>query len=211
MLYISRRVSDGKGVSYGVVDTDDDTEMFVSSHVVRECVLDMGLDIKGVELVNDMNGTPVRVRSIRPYQVEQSELYTKTYLLKRVSIVTFKGVIVDISWSISSPVSIRLSDFGTSVGDYLFLRSQKCRSPLTLVFDDKLTEIGERAFYTMVFRDLLAMEHIGALGLNVVFDIQELPDNLAETVYHQLMMYKDILPPIIDSKSRFCKFVSAEI
>lgn len=142
MLYISRRVG---GSKYAIVDTDDNTEEVISLRDLGQ-ILDLGLEVKGVEVIETFrrNGQDrIRVK----IDVYQNAAYATTRqaklnVLKGVEIKTSGNIVTSISLrdkELAADTVIRLSDFGSECADCIFVRSGFRNTPtLTVILDDKI-------------------------------------------------------------------------
>lgn len=130
MLYVSRFFGDDY---VGVVDTDDDIEERVSRREVMDCVLNLGLDIKGAVLDSDTG-----VRKVRPYQDERYSSVKQTRLLavRGIRFVIFRDEIVFVE-NTGKGGSVRLSDYASKFSCNSWLLGSRS-GILTLVFDDKI-------------------------------------------------------------------------
>lgn len=198
MLYVSRHF----GMHfYGVVDTDDDTEEIVTRSRLVQCVEEDGLTIRGADLIAGGK----RVGETRPCQVlsEMTQLQIKTDLMKFTEVKTFKTYITSIHWrhkEINTPVTIRLSDFGSKCADCILWENDVCkRHVITLVLDDKVE------YSDQVFRRDESINILGPHGLGVVFDMRDVHNpETAEWLYKHLHHQDGFrcLDYIIDSDSR---------
>lgn len=159
MLYVSRYVGQTK---YGVVDTDDGVETVVTYQDLTEYVLNNGLDIKGVTI-----GYTVRKRRRVPYlssvKVYQNGSFltakqAKAKTLKGVDVIVNNGQIVQINIpqdGLKQPTTIKLSDFGTSCGEYIFKNLPYLgNSSLTIELDDSVA-VSAKTFKYFVNRGVV--------------------------------------------------------
>lgn len=207
MLYISRRVHyrgavydvrDDSALRFGVVDTDDNEEQFVSINALRQINSEGKVQISGVD-------KQIRsVRDVHPYQINASPLQMKMRMLKGVSVVTWNDKVVDISWDnsrICTPVSVRLSDFATICGDFVLYGVDITHGhKITLILDDNI-KITDASFEVWPY--------VGPDGIGVVFDLKELTNPnylnvIYKTVFRSLEAYDehDYPVPVIDFGSR---------
>lgn len=124
MLYISRIVGRGK---YGVIDTDDGAESFITSEELYNYVCDIGLDIKGVitEIVMVRKKPKLAIKGIKVYQDPNSATpqQAKINMLGGWDVKTLNNRVVSVSLSnpdVAKSVPLRLSDYGVACGDYIF-------------------------------------------------------------------------------------------
>lgn len=187
MLYISRFV--GKD-SYGVADSDTGVETVVNLVALRKAVLDKGLDIKGVVVTKHSTvswAEPtnwVREDNISVYQPPNTvtSRQIKLQTLRGIEIKTFGSMITAMTWNnsaITTPVTIRLSDFGTSCGDFILYDVRETYgTKVKLVLDDSI-EITPDTFNLRFYEDMfVSMEKIG-----LILDIHELSDANAQKIY----------------------------
>lgn len=161
-----------------VVDTDDGIEEEIA---IAE--LDDLEDLVEIAGVNPDLGT------VYPYQLRSqvTTLQTKLAMLSFVEVVTWNDMVTNIRWredKITTPVTVRLSDFGTRVADFV-LRGDISRGKhvITLVFDDKLKGCEWFAFSP------LTADSVGVDGLGVVFDFREVvSERLVAQFYRSLML-----------------------
>lgn len=155
MLYISRQV--GKN-TWGVTDTDDGIENLCSLSDLMAAVRTCHLDIKGVTLSHG---------SLNVEVYQNPEYLTK----KQAKSVTLFGVDVKTSGNsivglqikrglCKGSVTVRLSDYGTSCGNYILsdLQARNCPGHVYIVVDDKL-KLSKKTFtglreYGNVYLDL---------------------------------------------------------
>lgn len=142
MLYISRRIGSSK---YAIVDTDDNTEEVISLRDLGE-ILDLGIEVKGVEVIEKFKqrGQPrIRVK-IDVYQNAEyaTTKQTKLNVLKGIDIKTSGHIVTSVQWrdtELPENTVIRLSDFGSECADSVFLRCGYRNKPaLTVILDDKI-------------------------------------------------------------------------
>ena len=222
MLFISRRVmmtleEDGErynAVGYGVVDTDDGIE-----ELWDEDHLGMAINTHNLKIA----GAPEEYKLgdiMRPYQSPDSlsSLQVKLKMVRQIEVTVYKGSITNIVWNarkLQSPVSIRLSDFGSQCDDFiLYGRYPQSGYPVTFVFDDKLTDIKSMSFrletaeldYGTITRFLGGK---GWAELGIRYDLRELTsDSLAEIVYSQVLKYNCAEDSILDSVARKKRMLS---
>lgn len=143
MLYISRYIGQTK---YGVVDSDDGVETVCTYADLMDYVLKMGLDIKGVVLTtNYSRGKPRQmIKNVNVYQNQDfvTREQAKMKVLGGVDVKTFDNQIVSITISpngLQNKVELRLSDYGTTCGEYIFSRISGVRDgKLVIILDDNI-------------------------------------------------------------------------
>ena len=170
MLFVSRRVGYDK---FGVVDSDDGVEEVVGYGVLLK-VVDLGIDVKGIDLF-DNRFAQSALFAVKPYQLPETvtPLQTKTSMLRHVDVIVYKSSIVGIvthPWDIQSPVSLRLSDFGTHCAEGFLRDNEKIgKHKVTLILDDN------------IYLDDLSLSlasndsgfSLGVEGAGFVFDLRE--------------------------------------
>lgn len=204
MLFISRH--DGMNF-YGVVDTDDGVEEVIPRNKIVQLVGDTGIEIKGADRLPDTKW----VVDTHPYQdpSTMTQLQIKTKLMKFTEVKTFGNLITSIVFdyrNIREPVSIRLSDFGSSCADcILWENTQPCRHVATLIIDDKI-DIGK-----FTFRRDESVKSLGPNGYGVVFDFREIANRKrAHDLYWQLRGNDGhrCFSYIVDNEKRYTTFKS---
>lgn len=147
MLFVSRYIDQAH---IEIVDTDDNVADTLHVSDLPNVCDQYGLDVKGYDLFDAV-----------PYQIPEmiTKLQARLKMLSGIEVTTWGSSITSIRWeseSVSTPVSIRLSDFGTSLCNLLFYSNSvapKCL--ITFILDDKLSEVepyalspifGERIF-----------------------------------------------------------------
>lgn len=208
MLFISRIFRDNilhpddefANPHYGVVDTDDNVEEIVPWLVIFHACVECGLTIQGVEIRHI--GVVHEITSITPYQSSSTmtPLQAKTALISHVHITVYAGCITSIRWNpeeIQAPVSVRLSDFGSSVSDFcLIFNNYASDYVVTLALDDKLD-------FSSVSFSVGAPHFVSAEGLGVKYDLREMLDDAkAEFVYNSVGGTRP-LDSIIDRPDRY--------
>lgn len=217
MLFLSRLVhvggvqdSDGNTQpAYGVVDTDDGIESIVDYSDLCDIIRDFGFDIKGVytKTINiNVCETHLFLDYAVPYQPlnDVTQLQAKTSMLTKVRITTWRDMITNIKFdedACSCRASIRLSDFGNKVADYVFNNTMPVRKhAVTLVLDNRLD--FTKWSFSSGLRGYPGVEVQG-----VVYDIRELSDDKAAIIYKRLYQDKisifDIRKSLIDSNLRY--------
>lgn len=207
MLFISRYIGEEH---QGVVDTDDGDEQVSTINDIIEAVLVYNIPIFGIT-ANDL--------IIRPYQPPETktQLQLKTELLSFVKITVWNDIITNISWDsrkIKNPVSIRLSDFGLYLADFVFRGNDVSGDhKVTLIFDDKLLQVQPFSLQPLVApRPVKGRDTVG-----VRFDLREVHDNaLATSVYNSIMSsvqgqnrfgFVEIFESILDEQERKYKLL----
>lgn len=145
MLFVSRMLVTGK---YGVVDTDDDVEEFVSADYLKSLVTQDGLKIRGVQVDTNTNA----VVSITPYQVEskRTKLQTKTRVMLGVDVVSYKDEVAAIivrNKLKKDGVRIRPSQYGKRMcwNVPIWWMISSFPNQLVLVMDDNIEMVGDFA------------------------------------------------------------------
>lgn len=194
MLYISRRIGDPH-TYYGdhsqdgfyVVDTDDNTEEYISADALSYIVLAKGLRISGASVVDQKLAVVVPYQPIDTLTAEQ----TKLRFVYDINVVVNNGTLVGIDWNsdiLKAPVRVRVSDFATSLGDSILLNRARVESDipkLVLVFDDKIKSIQVESLRgSFVDFSFIYMIH------GVAVDVSEVKsEGLAKTIYDSVCMY----------------------
>lgn len=180
MLYVSRYIG---VLDIGIVDTDDGVEERVSPGDIIHDTVDYSIDIKGYHSEN-------RILVYQPYQLPETKTQQqlKLQLLKGVEVVVWGSMITNIRWKpdkIKSPVSIRLSDFGTSCGDFILKGNEATHTRcIRLVFDDKL-EPPEIYSVTMVCPPGVSLHR------DVLYDLSDVTsEKLVESVYRSILVHR---------------------
>lgn len=204
MLFISRY----SGYDYyGVVDTDDDTEGIVNVTALRKACLDGGLEIRGANPdITEITGLHwLREDKIFVYQPPEtrSQLQIKTRVLKHVDVTMYRSMITRIKWdifAIHTPVTIRLSDFGTSCADFILTGAKEVdEHKVTIILDEKI-DFSNMTFKLRFYGDgYIDIERIG-----MKLDIRELDWEKARILYTLLYdgFSAEIPSFIIDSEER---------
>lgn len=187
MLYISRQVKN----KYVVVDTDDNTESIVLfSELVK--IVRLGIEVKGVVTGIGDNGQ-VYIHNITVYQPvsAMSVDQIKRKSLDGLEIVKDGDTITGIFFSGSSPVRIRLSDYGSVCGKRVFMKKkdQQPSDGLTLVLDDRIK------YYKASLR---------GIPRNVILDITDLENKSVLKVIEEETHYwpLSLLDNIVDRSNR---------
>lgn len=151
MLYISRCVGMGK---YGVVDTDDGVETICEHSELWEYCVNMGIDVKGVVLQTTMvrNRPKLSIHHVEVYQgAETTKGQLKMKLFQGIDVKTYNGEIVAFDYDpnlVPQGIQVRLSEFGSKCGEYLFKRG--CYTDkifLTIILDDNIVLHGKSFKY----------------------------------------------------------------
>lgn len=194
VLYISRYVG---RYSYGVVDTDDDSESVVSVDVLERAVVKSKLNIEGVVLSDRHSSGDRRIDSIRPYQMPEyaTQLTIKTQTLQGVEVVLWKDAIASISrkpWC--NQTSIRLSDYCTNCHERIFtLLPRNATNWLRIILDDKI-QIMDKTF---------SKGNYSFNDVKVSFDVKEVTDKRLLYRIYTSVGVDDIDHSIIDLVPRF--------
>lgn len=167
MLYISRNLGTNQ---WAVKDTDDGVEERVNDLKLRHLVLELGLEIAGVE-VSVMGKVGGRhpywpgmtkdgryISKVRVWQDDSKKTphQKKSFVLKGIDIRTSGRVIKSVSWDvdrIAEGTKIRLSEFGTSCDGYILQGAPMLLRPVTIILDDKI-RIKKHTFKNGFVRDL---------------------------------------------------------
>lgn len=187
MLYISRQVKN----KYVVVDTDDNTESVVLfSELVK--IVRLGVEIKGVLTGIGDNGL-VYIHDINVYQpvTDMSVAQIKRKSLDGLEIIKDGDTITGIFFTGSSPVRVRLSDYGSVCGKRVFMKKKDCQPTdgLTLVLDDHIK------YYRASLR---------GIPRNVILDITDLENKSVLKVIEEETHYWSLrlLDNIVDRSNR---------
>ena len=131
------------------------------------------------------------IESIDVYQPPEtlSQLQLKMKMLRHVDVKVFGSCVTSVTWNadkITSPVTVRLSDFGTSCAARLLSGNVNAgEHRITLVLDDKIS-IDPDSF-TFGTGDFGIGEDMGKTSMGVVLDLRELTDELtAKLIYMSL-------------------------
>lgn len=158
MLYVSRMLGQNR---FGVVDTDDGSESVCTYGDLMDYVLRLGLDIKGVVVDTQYRkGKPKPyVRSIQVAQdlSQVTRQQTKAKVLMGVDIKTYGDQITSISADkgLANKTTVRLSDYGTSCGEYIFRNMPWLTGGvLVLVLDDKI-KLNAKSFKDFVSKGVV--------------------------------------------------------
>ena len=192
MIYISRYIG---RANYGVVDTDDDVEEEVGVAELTEATKYLGTVIKGADSVRRGGPLWLFIEKIRPYQPPDTltQLQVKTSLLKHIDVLTYKSMVTSVfvhSEEITTPVTVRLSDFGSVCADGLFRGlNWTGRHTVTFVFDDNLSFM-EYSFDLPVDD---SSHSLGVDGAGIMFDLRDVNNSdLYRTVYSAVWDRNDI-------------------
>ena len=213
MLFVSKCICRDKSadsqnpIEYVVVDTDDGKEEVCSVLDIYTAVVDLGLTIHGFRWVDA--GEYVIV----PYQDSStvSKLQLRTLFIDHIDIKVSGNEITSIlldANSIEKASTIRLSDFGTSIADYVLYGNRDVSNgwhPVTklkLIVDDKIKHVAIKSFSTHS-----NLRSIGAYGMGVILDLTELTNNkVAEAIYRSILPQPgNSLWSITDSNERKLK------
>lgn len=195
MLFVSRYLTDE---TFGIVDTDDNVEEVVHIASIGDIVA-TGVTVHGIDEFSVLDD---RVNIYQPAET-LSQLQVKMKVLKHIDIKVWDGIVTSIQWvpkDISEPVTIRVSDFGHACANYMIARNyMSVKHDITLVLDDSL-EYGFKTFRRMYnFQAAIGIHNLG-----VVFDIREVGDEKAESLYDQFYRESSTgqLENVIDNKDR---------
>lgn len=191
MRFISRRVGLAQ---VAVIDTDTGEETIMYLNAVRDT--DPLGDIHGHTLRcvdddwepgKDQASGRMSIERYEPWQNQDDRvrLQAKTAVLKNVEVRTYKSMVTAIVWGIGDvheDYTIRLSDFGSFLGDSLFIEGDGDLNGhiLTVIVDDKVMPVNNFTFRAArQFEDeQFRMVH------GVVLDLRELTmDGFAEQIY----------------------------
>lgn len=143
MLYLSRIIK-GKTEKYGIVDTDDGVETIVTRAKLRKIVVEDGIVIDGVRIIN--GNTDIFTFCPSRDNTKVSSKQVRLEFLTGVRINTFAGEITSIRVDgkvMRDGQRIRLSEYANRMDwnvKVIFLNMDMQR--LTLVFDDKIETGG---------------------------------------------------------------------
>jgi hypothetical protein len=174
MLYISRYIND-KG--YGIVDTDDNTEEFISYQDIKYYVEKLKIDIKGVE-VPRRGAEKGKVSVITPYSYVADRATTKLKILQNVELTRYadsicKVCVLDSNDRVGSFV---LSKYGSRVEDFAFILNSNAKSPVRVILDDNV-EFSDRA-----------LQSLNGLSINYIFDLSNVTNtHTSELIYRFLL------------------------
>lgn len=229
MLYISRiRGTGARGnYEYGVVDTDDGIETFVSKQELEQICVNTGLKVEGAHrqlrrsICDSMSSSPgmaVTIGSIIPYQPPESVTVGQSKLLSvyGIRILTYKDFITYIGTCFSGQdrlitTRVRLSQYGKHCADCIvgYQSINIGQYELTLVIDDNIS-LSESTFIDAPVR-------LEDLYGGVRFDVCECSDseNVFRLYLKAARMLKlvhgqidDVKLSIIDGQERFSYFMS---
>lgn len=185
MLVVSRMI----GVSYVVVDTDDGVETLLPGRDICNLNSKYKLGIKGV-----------RGSSVKPYY--DTSVCTRQQLLAEMNYHTRVSVWDDMVTRVecdihknTEPAVIRLSHFGTKLGDYIMwecFKETNLRDSfthrMTLVFDDKLEPVPKLALQPL-YTPIYLRGSGGRHPFGVKYDIRGVTDSsLVESIYDSLTL-----------------------
>lgn len=183
MLYISRRYGKNK---WGVTDTDDYVETQCTYMEIKQYVLEMGLEIKGVTTHESLTRVPDGSALVAGLDIQHIEVYQNAAFLtsKQAKAATLLGVDIKVSGKdivqISVPndlpkntVKVRLSDYGETCSSHILGTIRLTRGKtLVIVIDDKI-KVTTRTFHAI-------SDHYG-----VVLDITEVTNlKIVERIYN---------------------------
>lgn len=180
-----------------MTDTDDGVESIVGANEILRCVKTLGMEIKGIRVeTHERKRDKVFAEVYQPPE-NITATQSKCSVLKGVNVMTNGDKITCIKWNkeadLGPAVSVRLSDYGTSCADYLFLwAGVVVNSKLTFILDDKITLSGKSLKY--------------AAKCKVRVDIREVTNKrTVELVYKAYARKGDIfnLDLVIDNADRY--------
>lgn len=153
MLYISRIVTRS---TYGVIDTDDNVETIASYNELKHFVKDLGIDIDGVTI----NGTYLKIEVANH---SNSSKIAKLAMMTGVVLSVVDDTLTSISFNHNvKSCTIRLSDYCSSIGDYVlsrrnisFLTSDK---KIVLVLDNDIDITGKSFSELYSFHNTLVVD-----------------------------------------------------
>lgn len=174
MLYISRQVTRAK---FAVVDTDDNVEQLADWGELYDCVVNKGLDIKGVDIHynSGIGNNGMYACSITPYMAETNGKYAKLSMLYGVNMIVTNNCLTKFSLNANvRNCTINLSDYCDSIADYA---TDYCNKPsgsncdkIILVLDSSIN-VSSKAFKNLSGSSIV---HI---------DVSKCSDKVANYVY----------------------------
>lgn len=142
LLYVSRCYGTK---DYGVVDTDDGVETIISYSDLRDAVMKFGIEVIGVEVIDDTNGVDIQIWQ---NPAECTRVQSKYLVLYGLDVKIHNDTIVDVKSAglRKDSVRLRLSDLASKCGSRAF-RSLilSSRNEVIIVVDDKV-ELDATAF-----------------------------------------------------------------
>lgn len=186
MLFISRYVAVHGDHHYGVVDSEDNVEEVVSVQELEKAV-NNGITIAGVEVAKRCDADDYYISTVSIYwgTLLKTPASAKAYTLYGIEIYAWNGYLSKIFWNsarITSPVSLKLSDYGHTLCDY-FLSSVQISSFTELKYDmifvlDDSVAVSPNAFY--INGRKYTIPFVGRLVVDLT---QVTRDSSAEVVY----------------------------
>lgn len=175
MLYISRRKRISTSNQYGVVDTDDNTESFVTFRELLDLIYHKNMTIVGC------SKTRSRSLNIIPHQLGEftTQYQAKLSTICGVKVVTWHGMITSVSYTgdkaWGNPI-VRLSELGYSCADFIFQNCEYTDGPsLTVVLDDKVS-LSEFSLRDQSSLDAFNGTGITPIDRGIVLDIRDVTD-----------------------------------
>lgn len=142
MLFISRQVGVDK---WGICDTDDMHEDILTRNEIEQIILDYDLRIEGTLMLTH----PIEqyrylsaVNVVQPANTKTAE-QAKAKVMKHVDTQVYNGAVQGISVGVDD-TAVRLSDYGTNWGSYVFWFNKIGRRT-RFIFDDSL-KFGSKTF-----------------------------------------------------------------
>lgn len=133
MLYISRQIGVDK---YGVVDTDDGQEDVLNRKQIEHVVVDLHIPIEGATIFEHPTHHYKYLSGVEVIQPNMTRQQLKSKVLQGIDVRYHEGVVTAIS-VMYPDTTIRLKDYGTEFGNYVFWFNRV--EPNTIfVFDDGL-------------------------------------------------------------------------
>lgn len=200
MLYVNRYIG---RKSFGVVDTDDWVETEVDMAKALEVIFGHNLTIQGI---NSLSSSPVGL-----YQPEhtKTQLQLKAKMLLHTDVFTWKGSVVGVIWdnnALDSQVTLRLSDFGKSLGDFILRGNWVSKPPkVILQFDDSIKPVSPLSLQPLTAPVVAHGEYhdyMVCVDLSRVMD-----DELAYSVYRCMLQPSGIDPSKVDYAGVLEKYI----
>lgn len=191
MLYLSRYVVHDDRVCYGVVNSDDDTEMVVTVEEL-EAIKQTGVNIEGVAWGTAFDGVQTRsvVAGVKmlPISNSFSALQAKLKTVFGINVVTRGSMITCVGWEpkkLTRDVTITLSKLASSCADYALLDvdfiSGESDHAVTIVLDDNIS------FTSHSFTPDVPHEYRIYKLNGLRFDVRACSDIIAARFYHGLV------------------------
>lgn len=173
MLYISRRLTRSK---FMVMDTDDGIEQPAEYEELYDCVINKGIEIKGVDYYrNNSNGTYSLI--INPYMLESSSKLAKQAMLNGINMTVTNGCLTKFSTNDNvRSCTVNLADYCDSIADYAIdycYKSQGRNDETVVLVLDPGIKITSKAF-----------KNVSGYGTSIIrVDVSRCPDKMANSVY----------------------------